>query len=134
MYQGRERSMNIPIPFLFGPQRAWKSFSDPKRVHVKKTSKNTHPLPKPEKRNLWNFRREKPRFLNYRCHKSRNPNSNSEHGSGKNTPRSLGKNRQLRQDIESLDKERQNKERRYIDIYDYIRNSGSTKREIQWWE
>jgi hypothetical protein len=106
--------MNIPIPFLFGPQRAWKSFSDPKRVHVKKTSKNTHPLPKPEKRN---FRREKTRFLNY-----------------KSTPRSLGKNRQLRQDIESLDKERQNKERRYIDIYDYIRNSGSTKREIQWWE
>jgi hypothetical protein len=76
----------------------------------------------------------KPHFLHYRCHKSRNPNSNSEHGSGKSTPRSLGKNRQLRQDIESLDKERQNKERRYIDIYDYIRKSGSTKREIQWWE
>jgi hypothetical protein len=53
---------------------------------------------------------------------------------GKSTPSSLGKNRQLRQDIESLDKERQNKERRYIDIYDYIRNSGSTKREVQWWE
>jgi len=126
--------MNIPIPFLFGPQRAWKSFSDPKRVQAKKTSKNTLPLPKPEKRKILNFRREKPPFLKHRSLKSRSPNPNSEHGSGKSTARSLGKNRQLRQDIESLDKERQNKERRYNDIYEYIRNSGSMKRESQWWE
>jgi len=66
VYQGPEGPINIPIPFLFGSRRAWKSFSDPKRVQVKKTTTNTFPLPKPEKRNLWYFRREKPPILKYR--------------------------------------------------------------------
>jgi hypothetical protein len=54
-YMGPQGLIKIPVPFLFGPRRAWRSFGDPKQVPVQKTAANTYPIPIPEKRNLWYF-------------------------------------------------------------------------------
>ncbi len=37
-YQGPKGPVKISIPFLFGPQKAWKSISDPKQIPIPKTA------------------------------------------------------------------------------------------------
>ena len=94
-YMGPNGLIEIPVPFLSGPQRAWRSFSDPKCVPVQKSASNTYHILIPEKRNLWYFWLEKPPYLKFRNKRGTksNPSVNSENGSGKSAPHSRRKNK-----------------------------------------
>jgi hypothetical protein len=48
-YLGSKGPMKIPETFLFGPRRAWRSFSDPKQVPKQKKAINTYPYFFPKK-------------------------------------------------------------------------------------
>jgi hypothetical protein len=125
--------IKIPVPFLFGPRRDWRSFSDPKRVPVKQIAPNTYPNPVPEKRNLWYFRLEKTPYLKNRRRRGTksNPSVSSENGSGKSAPRSHRKNERQRPDQSSVGtdiRQRQdNKDTRPL------RNTGFVKQNRNWW-
>jgi len=93
VYQGPEGPIKIPIPFLFGPRRAWKSFSNPKRVQVKRQLQIPFLYPSQRKGIYGTLEGKSPLFLSIDVSKCRKPNPNSEHGSGKSVPRSHGKNR-----------------------------------------
>jgi hypothetical protein len=48
-YLGSKGPMKIPVTFLFGSRRAWRSFSDPKQVPKQKKAINTYPYFFPKK-------------------------------------------------------------------------------------
>jgi hypothetical protein len=135
-YMGPNGLIKIPVPFLFGPRRAWRSFSDPKRVPVQKTASNTYPIPIPEKKNLWYFRLEKPPYLKFRNKRGTksNPSVNSENGSGKSAPHSRRKNKQQRPNQNRIGTDKRQGQRQDVKEPSPISDSGPKMRERNWWE
>jgi len=135
-YMGPNGLIKIPVPFLFGPRRAWRSFSDPKRVPVQKTASNTYPIPIPEKKNLWYFRLEKPPYLKFRNKRGTksNPSVNSENGSGKSAPHSRRKNKRQRPNQNRIGTDKRQGQRQNVKEPSPISVSGPKMRERNWWE
>jgi hypothetical protein len=103
---------------------------------VQKTASNTYPIPIPEKKNLWYFRLEKPPYLKFRNKRGTksNPSVNSENGSGKSAPHSCRKNKRQRPDQNRVGTDTRQGQRQDTKETSPISDSGSIKRERNWWE